>query len=107
ATLVKPPARNPTGTAQAWIQAAVAPRAPRTAPATTSDPAKDFVRSRTTSSDRCKRTTALAAAARMLNWVSHGSSKALGPTAHITGLMLSGRSEEHTSELQSRENLVC
>src|SRR5690606_40815125 len=29
------------------------------------------------------------------------------PHAVIVGMIIGGRSEEHTSELQSRENLVC
>src|SRR5690606_41927397 len=32
---------------------------------------------------------------------------ALRSRAHIIGVSVSDRSEEHTSELQSRENLVC
>src|SRR5690606_41445333 len=40
-------------------------------------------------------------------WVAHGSATSTGTCQGVAPATNLARSEEHTSELQSRENLVC
>src|SRR5699024_11567841 len=46
-------------------------------------------------------------AARLCAWLPHESAQSIGSTEMRTRMESPGRSEEHTSELQSRFDLVC
>src|SRR3712207_6890896 len=52
-------------------------------------------------------TASLAAPARAAGRVSHGRDQGLGEPQHVAAPRAYRRSEEHTSELQSRQYLVC